>query len=76
MKELVEQIVKALVDHPDQVHVHAVAGEHITVFELRVAPSDLGLVIGRHGRTAEAIRIILAAAGRKLHKRFALEILE
>ena len=76
MKELVEEIAKALVDHPEQVVVNAVEGEQVTVLELRVAPDDLGKVIGRQGRTAIAIRTILGAAGMKLRKRFALEILE
>ena len=76
MKELVEAIAKALVDNPDQVQVRAIEGEQVTVFELRVHPSDLGKVIGRHGRTANAIRTILTAMGMKLRKRFALEILD
>lgn len=76
MKELVEAIAKALVDNPDQVQVRAVEGEQVTVFELRVHPSDLGKVIGRQGRTAQSIRIILGAAGMKLGKRLTLEILE
>lgn len=76
MKDLVEAIAKALVDCPAEVHVRAIEGEHITVFELRVLPSDLGKVIGRQGRTAKAIRTILSAVGMKLRKRFALEILE
>lgn len=76
MRELVEQIAKALVDNPDQVQVRAVEGEQVTVLELRVAPSDLGKVIGKQGRTARAIRTLLSAAGMKLRKRFTLEILE
>jgi len=76
MKELVEAIAKALVDNPEQVQVRAIEGEQVTVFELRVHPSDLGKVIGRQGRTAESIRTILAAAGMKLRKRVKLEILE
>ena len=76
MKELVEAIVKALVDNPDQVQVRAVEGEQVTVFELRVHASDLGKVIGRQGRTAQAIRTILSAVGMKLRRRFTLEILE
>jgi predicted RNA-binding protein YlqC (UPF0109 family) len=76
MKELVEAIVKALVDNPDQVQVRAIEGEQLTVFELRVHTSDLGKVIGRQGRTAQAIRTILSAVGMKLRKRFTLEILE
>jgi len=76
MKELVEAIAKALVDNPDQVQVHAVEGEQVTVLELRVHPTDLGKVIGRQGRTAKSIRTILGAAGMKMKKRLTLEILE
>ena len=76
MKELVEEIAKALVDHPENVQVRAVEGEQVTVLELRVHPTDLGKVIGRQGRTARAIRTILGASGMKLKKRFVLEILE
>jgi uncharacterized protein len=76
MKELVEEIAKALVDKPEQVRVKAVEGEQVTVLELRVDPEDLGKVIGRQGRTAKAIRTLLGAAGMKLKKRFTLEILE
>jgi uncharacterized protein len=76
MRELVESIAKALVDHPEQVQVNAVEGEQVTVLELRVHPEDLGKVIGRQGRTAKSIRTLLGAAGMKLKKRFTLEILE
>jgi predicted RNA-binding protein YlqC (UPF0109 family) len=76
MKELVSDIAKALVDHPDDVQVRAIEGEQVTVLELRVAPDDLGKVIGRQGRTAKSIRTLLGAAGMKLKKRFTLEILE
>ena len=76
MKELVEKIAKALVDNPDQVQVRAIEGEQVTVFELRVHASDFGKVIGRKGRIAQAIRIILSAVGMKLGKRFTLEILD
>jgi predicted RNA-binding protein YlqC (UPF0109 family) len=76
VKELVEAIAKALVDKPDQVQVHSVEGEQVTVLELRVDPTDLGKVIGRQGRTAKSIRTILGAAGMKLKKRLTLEILE
>jgi len=76
MKELIEAIAKSLVDNPDQVQVRATEGEQIIVFELRVHPSDLGKVIGRHGRTVESIRCILGAAGMKLRKRVKLEILD
>jgi len=76
MRALVEQIAKALVDEPEQVSVQQVDGEQVIVLELRVAPNDLGKVIGRQGRTARSLRTILSAAGMKLHKRFTLEILE
>lgn len=76
MKELVEMIAKALVDNPEQVIVTEVEGEQTTVLELRVAPADLGKVIGKQGRTARCIRTLLGAAGMKLRKRFVLEILE
>ena len=76
MKELIEMIAKALVDKPDEVSVRAVDGEQSTVLELRVAPDDLGKVIGKQGRTARSIRTLLGAAGMKLKRRFTLEILE
>ncbi len=76
MKDLVEAIAKALVDHSEDVSVRAVDGEQVTVLELKVHPEDLGKVIGRQGRTAKSIRTILGAAGMKLRKRFTLEILE
>ena len=76
MKDLLEEIAKALVDSPEDVKVMEVEGEQTTVLELRVRTEDLGKVIGRQGRTARAIRTLLAAAGMKIHKRFVLEILE
>ena len=76
MKQLVEDIAKALVDIPEEVSVRVGEGEQVTVLELRVAASDLGKVIGKQGRTARSIRTILGAAGMKLNRRFTLEILE
>ncbi len=76
IKELVEDIAKALVDVPDEVVVREVEGEQVTLLELRVAPSDLGKVIGKQGRTARSIRTLLGAAGMKLNRKFNLEILE
>jgi uncharacterized protein len=76
MKELVEEIAKSLVDVPEEVQVREVEGEQTTVLELRVAPGDLGKVIGKQGRTARSIRTLLGAAGMKLNRRFSLEILE
>ena len=76
MRELVEMIVKALVDNPDKVKVSQLDGEQSSIIELTVAPEDMGKVIGKQGRNAQAIRIILGAAGMKLKKRVNLEILE
>lgn len=76
MKDLVEAMARALVDTPDEVSVKEVDGERTTVFELRVASSDLGKVIGKQGKTARAMRTILGAAGTKIGKRCVLEILE
>lgn len=76
MKQLVETVCKSLVDNPDQVQVTQIDGEQTTILELRVAPSDLGKVIGKQGRTARAIRTILAAAGMKQRRRYNLEIIE
>ena len=76
MKELVEQIARALVDQPDEVEVTEVDGEQTTVVELKVAKDDIGKVIGKQGRTARSMRTILGAASTKLGKRTVLEILE
>jgi hypothetical protein len=76
MKQLIEDIAKALVDIPEEVVINEIAGEQTTVLELKVAPSDLGKVIGKQGRTARSIRTILGAAGMKLNRRYTLEILE
>ncbi len=76
MKELVELMVKSLVDNPDEVTVNEAGGEKTALFELRVAASDLGKVIGKQGNTARAMRTILSAAGAKLEKRCVLEILD
>ena len=76
MRELIEDIAKALVDEPEQVAVKETVGEQVTVLELRVAPGDLGKVIGRQGRTARSIRTLLGACSMKLNRRFTLEILE
>lgn len=75
-KELIEYVVKALVDSPDAVEVKEIEGEQTSVIELRVAKEDLGKVIGKQGRTARAMRTILGAASTKAKKRSVLEILE
>lgn len=76
MKELITIIAKSLVDKPDEVVLTELQGEKTTVFELRVAKEDLGKVIGKQGKTARAIRIILNATATKLKKRAVLEIVE
>ena len=76
MKELVELIAKSLVDNPDKVRVSQLDGEQSSIIELKVAQEDMGKIIGKQGRNAQAIRIILGAAGMKLKKRFSLEIIE
>ena len=76
MKDLVSDIVKALVDQPDQVSVNEVEGGHTVVLELSVAKSDMGKVIGKRGRNALALRTILSAASGKVRKRYVLEIVE
>lgn len=76
MRLLVEEIAKTLVDAPDQVSVSAVDDADGIVLELRVAPNDLGKVIGKQGRTARSIRTILAAASMKYKRRYSLEIIE
>ena len=76
MKDLIIDIAQALVDNPDKVSVTEVEGDQTLVLELKVAKSDLGMVIGKHGRTANAIRAILNAAAGKVRKRVVLEIVE
>lgn len=76
MKELILAIAQAMVDAPELVSVREVHGDHTTVFELRVAKSDLGKVIGKKGRNAEAMRIILGAVSAKEKKRIIIEIVD
>ncbi len=76
LKELVVFIAKSLVDNPEQVEITEVTGEQTAVLELRVAPEDLGKIIGKQGKTAKAIRTILSASAAKIRKRAVLEILE
>lgn len=76
MKAFVEFVVKALVDHPDQVDVKEVDGERVVVFELRLNQGDVGKVIGKSGRTITAIRTLLTSAAAKAGKRAMLEIIE
>jgi predicted RNA-binding protein YlqC (UPF0109 family) len=74
--ELVREIARALVDDPDAVDVQSVSRDENTVLRLRVAPGDVGKVIGKQGRTARSVRTILGAVSMKLHHRYTLDILE
>ena len=76
MKDLIEYIAQALVDHPEQVSVRTLEGNQSSVLELKVAKEDVGKVIGKQGRTAQSMRVLLNAVSSKLKKRFVLEILE
>lgn len=76
VKDLVEHIVKKLVDKPDHVQVSEISGEQATIIELRVDGEDLGKVIGKEGRTARSIRTLVHAVATKVKKRAVLEILE
>jgi predicted RNA-binding protein YlqC (UPF0109 family) len=76
MRELVEKLVQAIVDQPEKVQVTEVKGERTIVYEVRVAEEDLGKVIGKEGRIANALRTILKAAAAKLGKKVSLEILQ
>jgi len=76
LKELVTYIVKALVDKQDKVTVAEIAGDKSIIYEIRVGEGDMGKVIGKEGRTAQAVRTIITAAAMKLGKRTVIEILE
>ena len=76
MKDLINNIAQALVDHPEEVSVTEVEGNQTSVLELKVAKEDIGKVIGKQGRTARAMRTILGAASAKLKKRTVLQIIE
>ena len=76
MKELIKYIAQALVDNPEQVSAREITGEHTIILELKVAKEDIGKVIGKQGRTAQALRTILNAASGKKKKRITLEILD
>ena len=76
MQDLVRHIVRHLVDDPEQIRIAEIDGEHTTVLELRVAKEDMGKIIGKEGRIAKAMRVILSAATSKDHKKSLLEIVE
>ena len=76
MKDLITLIAKALVDKPEEVVVTEIEGQQLYVIELKVAKEDIGKIIGKQGRTVQAIRTILGAASGKMRKRFSLELIE
>jgi len=76
MREFVEQILRALADHPEQIRLAELAGEQTTVFELRCHKEDLGKLIGKSGRTVGAVRVLLSAFAAKNGRRAMLEIVE
>ena len=76
MKDLIGYIAKALVDQPEKVSVTEIEGNNTNLLELSVAKSDMGKIIGKQGRNAQAIRTILNAAGGKTRKRYILEIVD
>ena len=76
MVELVEAIAKSLVDHPDAVDVKEVEGHQSVVIELRVAPEDMGKVIGKQGRIAKALRTVVKAAATRANKKVVVEIVQ
>ncbi len=76
MKDLITEIVKALVDQPDEVSVNEIEGSHTIILEVRVAKMDMGKVIGKKGRTAHAIRTILSAASGKKRESYVFELVE
>ena len=76
MKELVEVSAKSLVDNPNEVHVNEIQGEQSLILELKVAPEDMGKVIGKQGRVAKAIRTVVKAAALNEEKKVAVEIID
>ncbi len=76
MRELIELIIKGIVDNPDKVEINEIVGEKSSIFEVRVDPSDIGKVIGRQGRNIKSIRTIVNAAAQKDDKRAVLEIID
>jgi len=76
MKDLLEIMARAMVDQPDLVSVTEVGGQHASIFELKVAKEDIGKIIGKQGKNADALRTLLRAASAKLNKRAVLEIID
>jgi len=76
MKELLEYLAKALVDHPEDVHIDVIEGERSVILQLKVHPDDIGKVIGKQGRIAQALRTLVKAAATKQGKNAIVEILD
>jgi predicted RNA-binding protein YlqC (UPF0109 family) len=76
MQELIEYVVKTLVDHPEDIRISAIEGERTIVFELRCHPDDVGKVIGKSGKTVGAIRVLLSTVAARQNKRAMLEVVE
>ncbi|HAL92069.1 MAG TPA: RNA-binding protein [Verrucomicrobia bacterium] len=76
MKELIEYVVKTLVDHPEDIRIAEIEGERTIVFELRCHPEDVGKVIGKSGKTVGAIRTLLSTVAARQNKRAMLEVVE
>lgn len=76
LKGLIEELVKAIVDKPEEVKISEVEGESTSVLELKVAKDDIGKIIGKEGKTAKAMRTILSAASQKIRRKTHLEIIE
>lgn len=74
MKELIELIIKGIVDKPDKIEISQIVGEKTLIFEVKVDPNDIGKVIGRQGRNIKSIRTIINAAAQKDNKRVIIEI--
>jgi uncharacterized protein len=74
LKELIELIIKGIVDKPDKIEISQVVGEKTLIFEVKVDPNDIGKVIGRQGRNIKSIRTIINAAAQKDNKRVIIEI--
>jgi predicted RNA-binding protein YlqC (UPF0109 family) len=76
MREMLEYVVRALVDHPDDVRITEVEGERTVIYELRCHPEDVGKVIGKNGKTVGAIRTLLSTAAARKNRRAMLEVVE
>jgi uncharacterized protein len=76
MKDLIEYVVKALIDHPDELRIAEIEGERTIVYELRCHPEDVGKVIGKSGKTVGALRVLLSTVASRQNRRAMLEVVE